>query len=286
MPLQQVFSQQVEVDARGSSVPLEYRMNLPNLISVPLSMAWERGTLNLSLLTQSELYYDTEPSDQVFANPTEFRAGKINFQRNNYSYRREYLTYERQLFEEQLTPIAVTGTINAAPIVLRSTDKSLQYHAYSIADTKLCAAIEQTPGELAPSYLDGTIPAASLCMRITPGQQEFIQVPATNYDQQFVAIDLDNYFHSYSISGVVIGGIRLVVRSTMYYLFENSGIEDTSTSVVIQGAGPVPAYGYTCNFGQPVPRPENPPCPPTLLRVNYPAFGDTPELACIDGISP
>jgi hypothetical protein len=276
MPQYIVWQVQTEVDARESNVPLEYLLNCPTTAQVPLTEWAETSTINLRVTTQLELSYDIAPGDQTYNNPTEFRAGTAAYSCNGYTFHRDYITFERQLHNYDLPPVSVAGAIASAPIVLEATANTRRSHAYSIATVGVCGSVEGSPIEPnpLPSSFSGTIGAGSICLAIEPGALELAQKPSIIDDAYSLDLNLADYFHSYSVSGICRAGFYLVVRTTLYYLHEIADLPYISVGIPLQGEAPFPVYTYACIDGTPVPSPTNQPCGPSEIRVVYNAAGN------------
>lgn len=282
MPQQIIWQSSVITDATESQIPVPYDLDCPTTADIPLYLCWETGSISLRITTQLILEYTAEPNDQIFNNPTEYRGGTCAFKTNGYVYHRDYLTYALQLHNYDLPRISISGSLQAAPIVLRNSTNTLNSHAYSLADTVLCGQIEEPPeGVPVPSNFSGSIGPGGICMRIIDGQKELVQIDSTDRDLgQLITLDLSSYFHAYSISGIVRGGFRLTAITTLYALFENSGVNDLPRGKPLIGEAPYPVYGYSCSNGFPSPAPTNPPCLPVFATPIIDLGGQFGGIEC------
>lgn len=269
MPQQIIWQDSVAVDATSSNTPLNYDLFLPTTARIPLAGWFESATLNLRITTQLELNWIEEPKDQTFTNPTRYRGGMANFSTSGYVFDRCYLEFERQLHNYDLPPITIAGSAVALPITLARSSKAKSSHAYSIGDTRICGEIQDNPPvPPLPDFFSGVIPAGSICLKIIHGQDEFEQLERRVVDPFYsLELNLANYFCSYAVQGVVNPGFSLQAITTLYFLYEQSGVAIVPAGTPIVGDAPFPAYGFTCAFGQPVGIPLNPPCPPGSIEI-------------------
>lgn len=269
MPQEIIWQEEATVDARASNAPLSYDLYLPTAASIPLAGWFESATLNLRLTTQLELDWIREPYDQTYSNPTRYRAGVAHFCTSGYVFDRVPIEFERQLHNYDLPPITIAGSTAALPITLARTDRSLSDHAYSIGDIKICGTItDNPPVPPLPDFFDGVAPAGTVCLRINKGADEFEQLERRVVDPFYsLDVDLASYFCSYAVRGIVNGGFRLRVITTLYFLYEESGVAIVPGGTPLTQAAGYPVYSFNCAFGQPSPAVTNPPCSP--VGVTY-----------------
>jgi hypothetical protein len=273
-----------DVDARSSSSALDYQFFMPTTADIPLAGWFESAVLNLRYTLQLNLSFTGSPQKQTFYNPTQYAGGHISVQTNGYVVDDFGLKYERQLYNYDLPPIGIAGSAVALPITLRKTSNSGNEHFFSVSDIKVCGEITNTPPPSPIGYLDGTIPAGAICLKGIPGGMELDQIERRVQDPNyFLPINLDEYFHNFSLQGIIYAGFRLDVAATLYFLWEQSGVAIVPGGIVINGAAPFPVYGHTCAFGQPVPLPLNPPCIPVGVGGNIDPITGQPSAACGGG---